>query len=216
MRVFHCTWTLLLLIALPAFAQGASADRQQPAPAAPPGVGYTIFLRGAPIGHQEVRVRSDAQGLLISGQGQIAPPIDVITRRVELKYRPDQTAESLLLEARIGGVDVTLDTKFENGSAVSKGMQGDAPIAATDMASPQPVLRPNVFSGSHAILARRLAGAAPGAEFRAFVGPGPGAQMAFRLRTEMTEQMQFGTSTFDVHHYELVFDNAGAPLAIDL
>jgi hypothetical protein len=28
--------------------------------------------------------------------------------------------------------------------------------------------------------------------------------------------MQFGTSTFDVHHYELVFDNAGAPLAIHL
>jgi len=154
--------------------------------------------------------------LLIGGQGQIAPPIDVITRRVELRYRPDQTAESLLIEARIKGVDVTLDTKFENGSAVSKGMQGDAPIVATDMASPQSVLLPNVFFGSYAVLARRLAGAATGAEFRAFVGPGPGAQVAFRLRTEMTEQMQFGTSTFDVHHYELVFDNAGAPLAIDL
>jgi len=151
MRVFHCTWTLLLLIALPAFAQGASADRQQPAPAAPPGVGYTIFLRGAPIGHQEVRVRSDAQGLLISGQGQIAPPIDVITRRVELKYRPDQTAESLLLEARIGGVDVALNTKFENGTAVSTGMQGNAPIATTDMASAQSFLLPNVFFGSHAV-----------------------------------------------------------------
>ena len=84
------------------------------------------------------------------------------------------------------------------------------------MASPQSVLLPNVLFGSHAVLARRLAGAAPGAEFRAFVGPGAGAQVAFRLRTEMTEQMQFGTSTFDVHHYELVFDNAGAPLEIDL
>jgi fermentation-respiration switch protein FrsA (DUF1100 family) len=154
--------------------------------------------------------------LLISGQGQIAPPIDVITRRVELRYRPDQTAESLLIEARIKGVEVTLETKFENGSAVSTGVQGDAPIATTDMASPQSVLLPNVFFGSHAVLARRLAGAAPGAELRAFVGPGPGAQVAFRLRTEMTEQMQFGTSTFDVHHYELVFDNAGAPLVIDL
>src|SRR5205814_9222494 len=129
---------------------------------------------------------------------------------------PDQTAESLLIEARIKGVDVTLDTKFENGSAVSKGMQGDVPIAATDMASPQSFLLPNVFFGSHAVLARRLAGTAPGAEFHAFVGPGAGAQVALRLRNETTEQMQFGTSTFDVHHYELVFDNAGAPLAMDL
>ena len=209
MRACYCTWTLLLFLALPAAAQ-----EPPPASSASGSVGYTVFLQGTPIGHQDVTVRSDARGLLIGGQGQIAPPIDVITRRVELRYRPDQTAESLLIEARIKGVDVTLDTKFENGSAVSKGMQGDAPIAATDMASPQSVLLPNVFFGSHAILARRLAGAAPGAEFRAFVGPGPGAQVAFRLRTEMTEQMQFGTSTFDVHHYELVFDNAGAPLAI--
>jgi len=211
MRACYCNWTLLLFLAVPAAAQ-----QPPPASSTPGSVGYTVFLQGTPVGHQDVTVRSDALGLLISGQGQIAPPIDVITRRAELRYRPDQTAESLLIEARIKGVDVTLETKFENGSAVSKGMQGDASIATADMASPQSVLLPSVFFGSHAVLARRLAGAAPGAEFRAFVGPGPGAQVAFRLRTEMTEQMQFGTSTFDVHHYELVFDNAGAPLEIDL
>ena len=192
----------MLLLALPAAAQQS--------------IGYTIFLRGTPIGHQDVSIRSDAQGLLISGSGQIAPPIDVITRRVELKYRPDQTAESLALEARIAGVDVTLNTTFENGTAASTGMQGNVPFATTEMASPQSFLLPNVFFGSHAVLARRLAGTAPGAEFHAFVGPGAGGQVAFRLRSETTEQMQFGTSTFDVHHYELVFDNAGAPLAMHL
>jgi len=202
---------LLLLLAVPAAAQQPAA-----AATAPVAVGYTVFLRGAPIGHQEVTVRSDAQGLLISGQGQIAPPMDVITRRVELRYRPDLTVESLALEARIAGMDVTLNTTFENGMAVSKGTQGNAPIAATDMVSPQSVMLPNVFFGSHAVLARRLAGVAPGAEFRAFVGPGAGAQIAFRLRSEKTEQMQFGTSTFDVQHYELVFDNTGAPLEIHL
>jgi pimeloyl-ACP methyl ester carboxylesterase len=213
MRVFHCTLTLALLLTLPA-ASASAQTATAPAPSA--AIGYTVFLRGTPIGHQEVTVRSDAQGLLISGQGQIAAPIDVITRRVELKYRPDQTAESLTLDARIMGVDVTLQTTFENGMAVSQGMQGNTPIAATDVASPQSTLLPNVFFGSHAALARRLAGVAPGTEFRAFLGPGPGAQVAFRLRGEMTEQMQFGTSTFDVHHYELVFDNAGAPLAVHL
>lgn len=211
MRAFHCTWTLLLFLALPAAAQSV-----QPAAAAPVAVGYTIFLGGSPVGHQEVTVRSDAQGLVISGQGQIAPPIDVVTRRVEIKYRPDLTAESFAVEARIGGMDVTLNTTFENGTAISTGMQGNVPIAATDMVSPLTVVLPNVFFGSHAVLARRLAGVAPGAEFHAFVGPGAGAQVAFRLRSEKTEQMQFGTSTFDVHHYELVFDNGGAPLEMHL
>jgi len=219
MRAFHCTWTLLLILAVPAFAQSGATGGAQAAvaaPAAPDAVGYTIFLRGSPIGHQEVTVRANAQGLVISGQGQIAPPVDVITRRIELKYRPDQTAESLVLEARIAGMDVALNTTFANGIATSKGMQGTTAIDATDMVSPQTVMLPNVFFGAHAVLARRLAGMAPGAEFRAFVGPGNGAQVTFRLRTETTEQMQFGTSTFDVHHYELVFDNSGSPLAMHL
>ena len=214
MRAFHCTWTLLLLLALP--ATGLAGQQARPAAAAPNSTGYTIFFRGTPAGHQDVTVRSDAQGLLISGQGQITEPVDVITRRAELRYRPDLTADSMAIVARIGGVDITLNTKFENGSAVSTGMQGTLPFTTTDMASPLSVLLPNVFFGSHAVLARRLAGAAPGAEFRAYVGPGPGAQVTFRLRAETTEQMQFGTSTFDVHHYELVFDNAGAPLAMHL
>src|SRR5258705_2262102 len=153
MRAFHCTWTLVLLLALPA----ASVFAQVAPPAAPAGVGYTIFLRGVPIGHQEVTVRSDAQGLVISGQGQIAEPIDVITRRAELKYRPDQTAASPTVGARVGGVDINLQTTFENGTAVSRGMQGTSPIATTDVVSPQSVLLPNVFFESHSVLARRLA-----------------------------------------------------------
>ena len=211
MRGLHFTLTALLLLAIPAAAQ-----QSQPAPAAPASVGYTVFVRGTPMGHQDVTVRSDAQGLVISGQGQIAAPINIITRRAELRYRPDLTAQSLALQARVGDVEVTLNTTFENGSAVSTGMQGTTPIASTDMVSPQSVLLPNVFFGAHAVLARRLAGAAPGAAFRAFAGPGAGAQIPFRLQSEKTEQMQFGTSTFDVHHYELVFDNTDMPLTLQL
>jgi len=163
-----------------------------------------------------VIVRGDAQGLTISGQGQIANPIDILTRRAEIRYRPDLSPESLVIDSRIGGVDITLQTAFSNGMALTQGMQGTVPISTTDTVSPQSVVLPNIFFGAHAVLARRLAGAVPGAEYRAFVGPGPGAQVVFRLRSETTEQMQIGTSTFDVHHYELVFDNAGAPLAIHL
>ena len=181
MRAFHCTWTLVLLLALPATAQ-QQPQRQQPQQAQPQAqavgsqntLGYTVFLRGTPVGHQDVSVRSDAQGLTISGQGQIADPIDILTRRAEVRYRPDLSPESLVIDARIGGVDITLQTTFSNGTAVSQGMQGSDPIATTDMVSPQSVVLPNVFLGAHAALARRLAGAAPGAEFHAFVGPGPG------------------------------------------
>ena len=211
MRVFHCTWTLIVLLALP-----ASAQQAPPAPAGPKGTGYTVFLRGSVVGHQDVTVLSGADGLVISGQGQMANPIDVLTRKAEIRYRPDLSPASLTIDSRIGGVDVVLQTDFNDGAAVTRGTQGTAPIAATDAAPPQTVILPNIFLGAHAVTARRLAGAAPGAEFRAFVGPGPGGQVLFRLRSETTEQMQTGTMTFDVHRYELVFDNAGQPLAMQL
>jgi hypothetical protein len=135
---------------------------------------------------------------------------------VELRYGPNLDPQSLAVEARVGDVEITLNTVFDNGSAVSKGMQGPTPIEATDMVAPLTVLMPNVFLGSYAVLARRLGGEAPGTELRAFVGPGPGAQVVLRLRSEKTEQMQFGTSTFDVHHYELVSDNLGMPVELHL
>jgi len=210
MRGVHCTWTLLVLLALP-----VSAQQAPPAPAGPT-TGYTVFLRGSVVGHQEVTVRSGADGLVITGQGQLADPIDMLTRKAEIRYRPDLSPASLTIDSRIGGVDVALQVDFNDGAAVTRGTQGTAPIASSDAVLPMTVILPNVFLGAHAVTARRLAGAAPGAEFRAFVGPGPGAQILFRLRSETTEQVQTGTTTFDVHRYELVFDNAGQPLAVQL
>ena len=206
MRAFHSIWTLVLAVAVPAAAQQA-----QPPAASPDTHAYTVFLRGVPIGRQDITVRSSAQGLTITGQGQIAAPFDVLTRKAEVRYRADQSAESLLIDSRINGVDVQLQTTFNNGQATSQGSQGTAPIAATDAVVAGEFVLPGVFLGSQAVLARRLAGVAPGAEFKAFVGPGV-AQQAFRLRAEKTEKAQTGTTTFDVHHYELVFDATPAPI----
>src|SRR5258707_12508434 len=97
MRAFHSTWTLGLLLALPAAAQGT----QQAAVGSQNTQGYTVVLKGTPVGHQDVSVRSDAQGLTITGQGQIAPPIDIITRRAEVHYRPDFAPESLVIDSGI-------------------------------------------------------------------------------------------------------------------
>ena len=208
MRALHSTWALLLLLALPAAAQ-------QPQPAAAPAnaTGYTVFLRGTPLGHQDITIRATPDGLVVTGQGQIAYPIDLTTRSAEIRYRADQTPESMTIDAVAGANAIKLTTTFANGMAVSRGTQGVNEIAVNDVVAPQSILLPNVFFGAHAVLARRLAGAAPGAEFRAFVGPGPStAQVTFRLRSEATETMQTGTRTFNVHHYVLVFDNGDMPL----
>ena len=45
MPAFYCIWALLLLVAAPAWAQQAPATRA---------TGYSIFLEGSPIGHEDV------------------------------------------------------------------------------------------------------------------------------------------------------------------
>jgi pimeloyl-ACP methyl ester carboxylesterase len=209
-RAIHFTWTLLLLSTVPAAAQQAPA-----LPAVTP-VGYTIFLRGGPVGHQDIAIRTTADGVTVSGQGQIGEPIDILTRSAQIKYHADQTADSMSFDARVGGLDIKLTTTFADGVAASNGMQGPNEIVTTDAADGHTIMLPSLFFGAHAVLARRLAGVAPGTEFHAFVGPGPTAQVAFRLRAETTETMQTGTQTFNVHHYDLVFDNAGTPVAMNV
>ena len=64
MSLRNCTWAFLLLLATGAQAQEA---------AAPASRGYTIFLRGTPIGREDVTVRSDGSGLsIVSQAGDLA------------------------------------------------------------------------------------------------------------------------------------------------
>ena len=58
MRFLYFTCALTLLLAGPAVAQTA--------PAAAKPTGYTIFLRGTPVGREELIVREDATGMTIT------------------------------------------------------------------------------------------------------------------------------------------------------
>src|SRR6185295_87377 len=82
---FYFTCALSLILAAPAGAQ-------QPA-ATPKPTGYTIFLRGAPVGREELIVREDATGTTITAQGRLTSPLNVVTRRAEVKYTAEGAPE---------------------------------------------------------------------------------------------------------------------------
>lgn len=208
MRAFHCSWALLLCLT------GTAAAQSVPEPTATRT--YLIFLNGTPVGREELTVRSDAEGTTISAQARVGAPLNVVTRRVEVRYRADWSPESLVLEGSIGANDITLRTAFSDGSAVSEGMDGDTSLAGTQTVAPQTFILPNIFFGAQEALGRSLAaGGAPAGEFRAFVAPG--FDVPFEVRTLAPEQMQTGTSTFGVRRYELVFANeAGETALMDL
>jgi hypothetical protein len=47
---------------------------------------YKIFLGGTQIGTEQVTVREDATGTTITVQGRLGAPLNVVTRRAEMKY----------------------------------------------------------------------------------------------------------------------------------
>src|SRR5574341_2482284 len=120
MRLSYCTWTLLLLLTAPAKAghdvqAGAAQDVQ---PTQRPS-GYTVFLRGVPIGREEITVQTDAQGILITGDARRSPPAIVASGRAEIRYGVDWTPRSLALESTDVNQRISLRTTFKDGMAIS-------------------------------------------------------------------------------------------------
>jgi pimeloyl-ACP methyl ester carboxylesterase len=204
--LFYFTCALTLLLAAPAAAQ------QQPA--APKPTGYTIFFRGAPVGREELTVREDSTGTTIVVQGRLAAPLNVVTRRAEVKYTAEGTPERFTLDASANGSDVSVRTSFVNGTAQTEGNQGTAKISTSHQFSPQAVVLPNGVFSLYAALADRLSRVTAGAELRAYVLPI--AEIGVRVVSDQPERIQVGTSFLNVQRYDLLFNNPGGDLAMSL
>ena len=192
----------------------AAAQQTQPAVAATGAVGYTIFLRGTPVGREDVSVRSDATGTTVVTEGRISVPANIVIRRGEFRYGPDWTAQSFALDGTGGGAEVSVRTSFTNGTAVSKGVQGPAAIDVSHTVSPQTIILPNTVFAGYVALARRLTTLPAGSEFRVYVLPS--AEIGARVASIATEQIQIGAALLNVRRYELTFANPGGDLPITL
>jgi pimeloyl-ACP methyl ester carboxylesterase len=216
MRVLYCIWALALLLAQPAAAQQA----QSSAPGTGSGTGratanstgYTVFLRGQAAGRETVRVDVGSPGLVVSSEGQMSAPINATLRRAEVRYAADWSPQSLVLESVINGGEVVLRTTFKDGQAISEGTQLGQPMSKTDTVSPQTLVLPNTFWGAYAAVARRLTGAAAGAEYRVYVAPI--SEIGMRVTAVTPERVQVGTETFPVRRYDLLIANPGGDLAV--
>jgi pimeloyl-ACP methyl ester carboxylesterase len=206
MRFLHCTCAFLLLLAAPAYAQPPAAE------GAP--TGYTVFLRGSPIGREDVSVRSDAGGVTVVTEGRLSGPADLIIRRAEFKYGPDWTPESFVLEADASGQEVVLRTTVKDGTAVTEGKQGGRAVSIIHTVSPQALVHANGIFASYVALGRRLAGTAAGAQLRMYVVPQ--SEIIVRVSAVNDERMQLGADFLDIRRYELVFVNPGGEIAAQL
>jgi pimeloyl-ACP methyl ester carboxylesterase len=199
--LLHCTCALLVAPAL--------ADAQQKPPAGP--TSYTTFVRGTPIGREDVTVRSDASGLTVTSEGRLGAPINLIIRRAEFRYAADGAPQLFQLDADSNGADITIKTTIAGGNVTTEQTRLN-PV--TQPVNGQAVLHANGIVASYVALARRLEQTAPGSEVRMYVVPE--MEIGVRLVSVQNDRMQLGTDFLGARRYDVILLNPSSNTAVSI
>ena len=175
-------------VALPASSIGQVPIIPRPAEAGT--ANLTIFVRNVPIGSEQVSIARTADGWTITSSGRVGPPIDVVGRRIEVRYTPDWVARELTMQGTARGVSQSIHTVVNNAQAVTDVDAGGQRTQKSDAIDPNAVLvLPNSFFGPFEAVAARLKTAPAGAEIPAY-----GGTTAFRIRVGESSSQQIQTT----------------------
>ena len=127
-------------------------------------------------------------GWTIAGVGRLGPPIDVTTRRLEVKYDPNWTPQELTIDAITGSRSTPLRTVVTGGSADSEYREDGKLAQRRDAIDPRAVLLPNPFFSPYEALTMRLANAKPGDTVPLYLVPQ--ASITAKVDEVATERIQ--------------------------
>lgn len=213
-----CTRALVLAVLVWSAAARVSAQTPvAPVPRAEPtGEAYVVYLAGRSVGREELSVVRQAEGWVLRGSSRINPPVATIVRHVELHYDGAWRPQSLSLDGSVQGKDVGLETTFAAGKATNRVKEGDETTDKVDDVSPDAIVLSNVFFGSYAALAARLA-AAPvptGGEVTLYIAPQ--AEIPVAITAVSDERIETPRRTFTARRYSLTFKNPGGDVTASL
>jgi len=212
MRSLHfiCAALVALAVARP---QTASA---QPPPAAPDGAsGFTIFVRALPVGNEQIALTRSAEGWSIVSSGRIGAPLDVIARRVEVRYTPDWRPRDMTIDATVRGQPHSIRTVVDGSSAKTEFTTNAQPGQKTDPIDPVSVLIvPSPFFSPYEALAQRLKTATVGAEIPVYNAPI--GSFAVRVGESSAQQIRTTGRLIAAKRTRVTLMTPGAPVEADI
>ena len=189
---------LFVVLAMTVGSAGLDAqDRPLQTPTEPGSTTYLVFFRQRPVGREEVTVVRNAEGWTVRGTSQLGGPIDITTRRAEVRYDADWKPLSLIVDSIAGGQDMQLRTTFANGTASNELVTQGATTPKDIPVSADAVVLPNTFLGSYTALAHRLQGLKPGAELRGYIAPQ--VEVPIRVAETASEKIETPRETIAGH-----------------
>lgn len=203
-----------LAVAVPLVASA----QQPPVPPPLPDAGatnFTIFLRGAPIGSEQIAVTRTATGWTIASSGRLGAPIDVVARRLQVRYTPEWRPIEFTLDGTVRGQPQTLRTSVEGTTAKSQmNIAAQANEKSDTIDAAALLLLPNSFFGPYEALAARLRTATPGTEIPAYLVPQ--ATMTIRAGESVPEQIQTASRVVSARRTHVTLVLPSAQLDADL
>jgi pimeloyl-ACP methyl ester carboxylesterase len=191
------------LLAGPAAAQSPDMSR------------LIVYVNGTRLGEVESSVQRTAEGWTVSSTGRLSPPLDLVTRRLVIRYGPDWSPLGLDIEAVSRGLPLNIRTIVTGASATTEVTQQGQAIPKTDTLSPRALLLPNLFFASFEALALQLSAmTGDSARFPAYIVPQAEIQLDAKRVGEETIETPEGA--LRSRRFSVTFPNAGAALASDV
>src|SRR3954463_14802854 len=180
------------VLAAAGLALPLSATAQQPVPAPLQEAGaanFSIFLRGAPIGTEQIAVNRVSSGWTVVSTGRLAAPLDTVARRLQVRYSSDWKPLELTLDSTVRGQAQAIHTVIEGTTAKSDVTIGGQTTQKTDTIAPDALLLlPTNFFAPYEALAARLRTAAAGSDIPVYLEPQ--SSISISVGQSTTEQIQ--------------------------
>ena len=155
------------VVALPALTFA-----QAPSTSASPTASFTIFVRGTPIGTEQVSVETTPDGgHVINGAGRLGAPLDILIRRLQITYATDWRPLGLTLDATVRGQAQVLRTTITGTSAQNEIEVDGVRQEKTDTIDANAMILPNPFFVAYEALSGRLRTASAGSTLSAYLAP---------------------------------------------
>jgi pimeloyl-ACP methyl ester carboxylesterase len=151
-------------------ATGIAAQQTVPA-SSPSASTFTIFIRSVVAGSEQIAVERTPTGWTVSGNGRMGPPLDIVTRSLEVRYDQAWKPLELTIDATTRGQQTTLRTTVTGTTARSEMNTAGGASEKTDTIDEAAILLPNLFFAPYEALAARLNATEAGATLPAYIAP---------------------------------------------
>ena len=193
----------------------ASTAVAQPAQLGAGEASFRVSLRGAPIGTAMSTVIRTPTGWTIQGTGELAAPLGLTVRRLEVNYTDDWMPRDVTLDLATSEESLVVHGGFGGGATSRVDLVRNRQVVfVTASVSPDAVILPNLAFGAYEALAARLALATPGTRLTAYVVPQ--REVAIRLDTVEDQNLRGTTGPIRTKRWRVTFLNPDGEVPADI